>query len=149
MEHSEETSLDMLMNVYRELSDKMTKNRVISFFKHLKRNDLSLNQYLILSFINEHGPSLPIQLAEQLEFKAATITYLVDSLEQRGLVRKTPNPKDGRSHYVHYTDQGRELVIGARNELDICIMDSFKQLDQDEVDTLYILLNLLRRKLFK
>lgn len=148
LKHSHDTSVEMLMDVYRELSDKMTKHRVVSFLKYLRNHDLNLNQYSILSFIDQQGPCLPLQFAEHLELKAATITYLVDSLEQRGLVRRTPNPRDGRSHYVHYTDAGRELVQGARSEGDESIMESFKQLDQDEADMLYIMLNLLRRKLF-
>ena len=148
LEHSNETRMDMLMEVYRELSDKMTKHRVVAFLKHLRKNDLTLNQYSILSYIDQEGPCLPNRLAEHLELKAATITYLVDSLEQRGLVRKTPNPRDGRSHYVHHTDEGRELVLGARSEGDALMMESLMQLDEDEADTLYILMKLLRRKLF-
>ncbi|MFC7680515.1 MarR family winged helix-turn-helix transcriptional regulator [Paenibacillus sp. GCM10028914] len=148
MNHSNETNVDMLMDVYRELSDKMTKHRVVAFLKHLRKNDLTLNQYSILGFIDQEGPCLPIRLAEYLELKAATITYLVDSLEQRGLVRKTPNPRDGRSHYVQYTDEGRELVRSARSEGDAEIIESFKQLDQDEADMIYVLMKMLRRKLF-
>lgn len=148
MDHNREISIEMLMDVYRELSDKMTKHRVVAFLKYLRKNDLTLNQYSILSFIDQQGPCLPVHLAEHMELKAATITYLVDSLEQRGLVRKAPNPRDGRSHYVHYTDEGRDLVKGARSEGDGEIMESLKQLDQDEADMIYILLNLLRRKLF-
>lgn len=149
MDNGKDIRVDQLMEVYRDLSDRMTKHRVVSFLKHLKKHDLTLNQYSILSFIDQQGPCLPVQLVEHLELKAATITYLVDSLEQRDLVFRKPNPRDGRSHYVHYTDKGRELVLGARAEGDSLIEKSFGQLDEDEADMLYILMKLLRRKLFE
>ena len=104
------------MDMYRELSDKMTRHRVVSFLSHLRKNDLTMNQYKILSLIEQQGPWLPNRLAEHMELKAATITYLVDALEQRGLVIRTPNPSDGRSHYVNFTAEGRQLVLDARSE---------------------------------
>lgn len=136
------------MDMYRELSDKMTRHRVVSFLSHLRKNDLTMNQYKILSLIEQQGPWLPNRLAEHMELKAATITYLVDALEQRGLVIRTPNPSDGRSHFVNFTAEGRQLVLDARSEGDYAVMESFKQLDEDEADNLYILLRLLGRKLF-
>lgn len=136
------------MDMYRELSDKMTRHRVVSFLSHLRKNDLTMNQYKILSSIEQQGPWLPNRLAEHMELKAATITYLVDALEQRGLVIRTPNPSDGRSHYVNFTAEGRQLVLDTRSEGDYAVMESFKQLDEDEADNLYILLRLLGRKLF-
>ncbi|NMO98132.1 MarR family transcriptional regulator [Paenibacillus lemnae] len=137
------------MDVYRDLSDALTKHRVVSFLQHLKKHDLTLNQYSILSWIDQQGPALPVQLAEHLELKAASITYLVDALEQKGLVYRKPNPRDGRSHYVDHTEAGHALVLDKRNEGDDRIMSIFRAMDDEELDMLYVMMKLLRRKLFR
>ncbi|MFD2923784.1 MarR family winged helix-turn-helix transcriptional regulator [Halobacillus naozhouensis] len=140
-------NIDMLVDSYNELSDKMTKHRVYAYIRHLKKNDLTPNQYSILHFIEHNGPCSSIKLAEHMELKAATITYLVDSLEKRGLVSRTPNPQDRRSHHVTFTEEGRKIVLGTSEEKNQAIMNSFENLNRDELESLYIMINLLNRKL--
>jgi MarR family transcriptional regulator, 2-MHQ and catechol-resistance regulon repressor len=147
LEPKNDIDVEKLVTAYKELSDHLTKHRTVTIFRHLKKHDLTLNQYYILYFIDQHGPCSPIKLAELLDLKAATITYLVDSLEKRGLVTRTPNPQDGRSHFVNYTEAGQLMVIDTRQGPVQSIRESFEQMDQEEAETTYILMRLLLRKL--
>lgn len=147
MDAKSDVDMKKLVLAYEELSDQLTKHRTVAILRHLKKNDLTLNQYSILHFIDLHGPCLPIQLAELMQLKAATITYLVDSLENRGLVQRSPNPQDGRSHYVRFTKAGQKLVIDTKKGPSQAMVESFEKMDQDEAETLYLLMKLLLRKL--
>ena len=50
-------------------------------------------------------------LAQQLGIDRTVLTYLVDDLEQVGLVERRPDPGDRRSRLVVATDQGRSLLL--------------------------------------
>ena len=52
-------------------------------------------------------PLTPSQIGERLLVSSATMTSLLDTLEQRGWVRRTPNPDDRRSLLIEITDAGR------------------------------------------
>ena len=71
---------------------------------------LSNDEYGVFSGILGLGPVSPTELAAQLGVPPTTISvYLARFLDQ-GIVRRLPNPEDGRSYLVEATDKGREVI---------------------------------------
>lgn len=61
----------------------------------------------------------PLRLAELTSTEQVTqpaITQLVTRLERDGLVRRGPDPRDGRAVLVHITDAGRQVVRDRRDD---------------------------------
>lgn len=54
-------------------------------------------------------PLTPSDIAERMLVSSATITSVLDTLERRGWVRRTPNPDDRRSLLIEITDDGRAM----------------------------------------
>ncbi len=52
----------------------------------------------------------PSRLVESLLVTSGTMTNRLDRLEQRGLIRRQPNPHDRRGMDVELTDEGLRLV---------------------------------------
>jgi DNA-binding MarR family transcriptional regulator len=69
---------------------------------------------LVLGLLRDSGPMSPSELGERLIVTRATVTGVVDSLERRSLVRRTPNPADRRSVLVELTADGRRTVQDVR-----------------------------------
>jgi MarR family 2-MHQ and catechol resistance regulon transcriptional repressor len=69
---------------------------------------------LVLGLLRDHGRMSPSELGERLIVTRATVTGLIDSLERRGLVRRTANPVDRRSILVEITPEGLEVVQTVR-----------------------------------
>jgi DNA-binding MarR family transcriptional regulator len=67
----------------------------------------------LLRNLGEDG-SRPSDLAAHAGVTRQAITKLVDELEQLDLVRRDPDPDDGRGVIVRYTDRGRAGVAIAR-----------------------------------
>jgi DNA-binding MarR family transcriptional regulator len=65
---------------------------------------------LALGQLRDHGPMSPSELGERLIVTRATVTGVVDSLERRGFVRRSPNPADRRSLLIEITDEGLLVV---------------------------------------
>ena len=58
------------------------------------------------------------ELAEQLAADRPYVTLIVDGLEERGLVQRTPHPQDRRAKVVALTEAGRAAAARADAILD-------------------------------
>lgn len=64
-----------------------------------------------------HNGSLPLsKLGERLQVHATSVTNVIDRLEGAGLVRREPNPRDGRGTLAVITDAGRQIAAKATEE---------------------------------
>ncbi len=75
--------------------------------------DLTLAQARLAARIGEHGSRLT-DLAEQGQITKQSAGFLVDQLEQAGLVERVPDPADARARLVRFTERGLRLVSVAR-----------------------------------
>jgi DNA-binding MarR family transcriptional regulator len=69
---------------------------------------------LNVSLLRDHGPMAPSVVGDRLIVTRATVTGLLDSLERRGLVRRSANPADRRSLVVEITPLGLEVIHQVR-----------------------------------
>jgi DNA-binding MarR family transcriptional regulator len=72
-------------------------------------HDLSLTQLRVLAILRDRRVKMS-ELADYLGLDKSTISGLVDRAEKRGLLRRTPNPIDGRAVDVFLSKQGMELA---------------------------------------
>ena len=89
-------------------------------------------------------PLTPSQIGERLIVSSATMTSLLDTLEQRGWVRRTPNPEDRRSLLIEITDAGRataDAFIPGLHKLERRVMSTLSEVERKQ------LLGLLERVL--
>ena len=72
-------------------------------------HDVSIVQARLLGVLRDREPRMA-QLAQLLELTKSSITGLVDRAEKRGLLRRAPNPVDGRATDVFLTAEGLQLA---------------------------------------
>jgi DNA-binding MarR family transcriptional regulator len=80
---------------------------------------LTFSRYeaLMLLTFSSSG-ALPLsKIGERLQVHATSVTNVVDRLEAAGLVRREPNPRDGRGTLAVITEQGRRVADRATREL--------------------------------
>ncbi|HXQ63024.1 MAG TPA: MarR family transcriptional regulator [Acidimicrobiales bacterium] len=90
--------------------------------------ELSLPQYRVLGVLAE-GASMPSALAERLTVRRPTVTAVVDGLEGRGLVQRTPGDLDKRSVTHTLTPKGQRLLAKANTAVDARLTDIAACLD--------------------
>ncbi len=90
--------------------------------------ELSLPQYRVLGVLAE-GASIPSALAERLRVRRPTVTAVVDGLEVRGLVQRTPGDLDKRSVTHTLTGKGERLLSKANAAVDGRLTDIAASLD--------------------
>jgi DNA-binding MarR family transcriptional regulator len=70
-----------------------------------------------VSALVAHG-AMPLNgLAAELYLDKSTASRVVDSLERKGYVRRTPDPSDGRALRLEVTGKGRDLHARIENDL--------------------------------
>ena len=71
---------------------------------------LTLTEFAILEALYHKGPMLLGEVQRKLLVSSGGITFLVDKLEGRGLVRRTRCERDRRARYAELTPEGHALI---------------------------------------
>ncbi len=101
----EETSLKLFIVLTRAL-DSVKK----SIEKDIRSYGLNPTEFAVLELIYNKGEQ-PIQrIGEKVLIASSSITYVVDKLEKKNLLLRTPSPEDRRIIYASITDEGRKMM---------------------------------------
>jgi DNA-binding MarR family transcriptional regulator len=81
--------------------------------RHL--SELGIPAYLfgLLSQIRRLAPVTPSTISQSTGIATTTLRDNIQRLVDRGLVRRTPNPTDGRSYLIELTDKAEVLARAA------------------------------------
>jgi DNA-binding MarR family transcriptional regulator len=108
--------------------------------------DVSRNAMITLAALRRSGDAqrlLPRELSQAALLSSAGMTSQLDQLEERGLVRRSPHPKDRRAIYVTLTRPGQKLVDKAIETYDAGHKRMLTGLSSSERQTLDALLRKL------
>ncbi len=75
-------------------------------------NGLKMPQFGVLNhLVRLGGKWSPARLASAFQVTKGAMTNTLQRLEERGLIRVSPDPDDGRAKLVSITDAGREMRL--------------------------------------
>lgn len=72
--------------------------------------DITVDQWVILYELHEHGSLSQNNLGENTYKDAPTVTRIIDLLSKKGLVRRKMCKEDRRKYYIELTDEGRASI---------------------------------------
>lgn len=119
-----------------------------SFSDRLNILDIGPKHYGILFLLAYQEPLSQVELGHRMEIDRAPMVQLIDRLEQLGLVKRTPNPRDRRAHAILLTDKGREVLEQATELARTVEAEFFAPLSVEEREQLNVLLNRLMASYF-
>lgn len=85
----------------------------------LRPFDLSYARYEVLTLLSfSRSGELPLsKVGARLQVHPASVTGVIDKLEQQGLVERAPNPRDRRGVLARITTEGRRVCDAATTAL--------------------------------
>lgn len=95
-------------------------------------HDLSVVQLRLLGVLRDRTPEM-LQVGAHLGLDKSSVTGLVGRAEKRGLVRRSPSPRDGRAVEVALTEEGRRLVATCGQEVERRVVELTRELDAADV----------------
>src|SRR5262245_42216260 len=76
---------------------------------------LTMVRYDVLAHLNLAGGRLGLsELASSIVLSQSGLSKLLDRMEESGLIRRDPDPRDARSTFASITGHGRAVVTKAR-----------------------------------
>ncbi|MBM9508168.1 MarR family winged helix-turn-helix transcriptional regulator [Actinacidiphila acididurans] len=105
--------------------------------------DLTYAQLSALARTQEHGPLRIGELAAYEQVAAPSLTRTVTPLAAAGLIRKQPDPSDGRSSLVSVTEEGTRLLERIRRQRSELLARRMSRLTPEQSDTLLAALPVL------
>lgn len=72
--------------------------------------NLRMNHARVLHFIDEHPGCLQKDVAEYLDYQAASLTNLINFLEKRKMLVRVVDPQNGRQRQLFLLDEGKNAV---------------------------------------
>jgi DNA-binding MarR family transcriptional regulator len=112
----------------------------------LSDGDVTVPELMVLSRLDRDGPTTTAELARRDQITPQAMGLTVGSLERLGLVRRQPDPVDGRRMILNLTPTGRDAIRSGRNALvdrvAVVLVESFTS---EEIATLEAAARLLER----
>jgi len=104
---------------------------------------LGTKHFAILLRLANQGLLSQVELGQQMGIDRAPMVKYIDHLEQRGLVKRTPNLQDRRAYALVLTDQGREVLSKALTLAHQVEAEVLAPLSAEELEQLNYLMNRL------
>jgi DNA-binding MarR family transcriptional regulator len=111
----------------------------------MRRHDLTFARYEVLTWLaTDPESSLTLSwISKTLRIPPATVTNIIDRLEQDQLVRRVPHPSDARTTLAVITPRGRKVARTATGDLNETVYEQIG-LSEPQRDSLTDLLAELR-----
>jgi DNA-binding MarR family transcriptional regulator len=94
---------------------------------------LTMARYDVLAHLDMSGGRLGLtDLASSILLSQSGLSKLLDRMEAAGLVRREADPRDGRAAFAAITEQGRALVMRARQRHHEFLRQTFAEALDDE-----------------
>jgi DNA-binding MarR family transcriptional regulator len=89
----------------------------------MQRHDLTFARYEVLTWLaTDPESSLTLSwISKTLRIPPATVTNIIDRLEQDKLVRRVPHPSDARTTLAVITPRGRRIATAATEDLNASV----------------------------
>jgi MarR family 2-MHQ and catechol resistance regulon transcriptional repressor len=75
--------------------------------RDLERQGLAPAEFAVLELLYHKGPRTPGEIGAGVLMASGSITYVVDKLQERGMVARRPCTEDRRAVYVELTPEAR------------------------------------------
>ncbi|MFE9600423.1 MarR family winged helix-turn-helix transcriptional regulator [Streptomyces hokutonensis] len=108
--------------------------------------DLTPSQESALTLVGKHGAATASALASAEGVRPQSMAATLAALDQHGLIRRSPDPEDGRRQMVSLTEAGRERVEDNRQVREEWLARAFEdRYTEQERRTIVDALTLLER----
>jgi DNA-binding MarR family transcriptional regulator len=95
------------------------------------------SQNVAIMMIGRAGQMTPSSLSKLLVLEKGSITTLIDSLVQMGLVNRSADPADRRKTFLSLTAQGEDQMHEIAKHRQQMMEKTFELLNEEEIEDLY------------
>ncbi|WP_075983472.1 MarR family winged helix-turn-helix transcriptional regulator [Bacillus massilinigeriensis] len=124
----------VLSRAYRALNENV--NKLIQTY------GLNPTEFAVLELLYHKGDQPLQQIGEKILLASGSITYVVDKLEQKGLLNRVACPNDRRVTYAQISEEGKKFIEDVFPGHEMKIHECMSNLTADEKESM---INLLKK----
>jgi DNA-binding MarR family transcriptional regulator len=113
----------------------------------LHAHDVEMWDYAVLSALRDEAAPTQSELAAAVHRDKTRLIPILDRLESRGLLTRTPDPADRRNRVIALTDDGRALLTACRTAIRTMEAEFLAAVPEAERNTFVEVLNQLTEQL--
>ncbi|MFD0959201.1 MarR family winged helix-turn-helix transcriptional regulator [Paenibacillus chungangensis] len=113
--------------------------------RDIRQHGLNRTEFGVLELLYHKGPQPLQQIGSKVLMSSGNITYVVDKLEKKGLVRRRASKEDRRLIYAEVTDQGSRFIEDIFPEHTTVIEQAAAGLTEEEKEQAILLMKKLGR----
>jgi DNA-binding MarR family transcriptional regulator len=125
----------MINNVLKSLR-RIVRAMDLHSKKLVKTSGLTTAQLLLMQTVREHQSSTIGKLANEINLSQATVTTILDRLEERGLLIREADTVDKRKVFVKLTESGINKLMDSPVPLQNNFIEQFNELNEWEQTTM-------------
>ncbi len=114
--------------------------------EQLKKANISFAGMFLVSYIGKLGPQKLSDLATRLGQSKSSITYIVDSMEEKGLLVRENDKNDRRVTWVRATQKAEEM-LSAHFIFERTVKDALASVDPSKLDAAAEVIDLIAQSL--
>lgn len=105
--------------------------------KILDREGVTIAHWYYLRVLTERGDLNQLELSRRVGIASTTAVPALDSMEKRGLVKRTRDPHDRRKYFVGLTDEGHRLACDLLPDVANILAASLEGIDPGDIKTFW------------
>lgn len=124
----------------------ITSNAVSGYIadEYRARFGLRIPEWRVITVLGHVGPLTQRDLVSATLMDKVAVNRACKVLEERGIVARSPNDRDGRSHHLELTEQGRKVHAEVMPLTFEAYERIFTDIPQEERELLKVMLNRIR-----
>jgi MarR family 2-MHQ and catechol resistance regulon transcriptional repressor len=117
----------VLSRAYKVVNEKVNS--------YIQQTGLNPTEFAVLELLYHKGPQPLQQIGGKILLASGSITYVVDKLEKKQLLKRVACPEDRRITYAEITPDGIGLIERVFPEHEQNIHDLISVLSEEEIDS--------------
>ncbi len=107
--------------------------------RELSKYDISAPQLIVLAYVASKEADSAAALCKSISYDPGAMTRMIDRLQEKGLIRRTPNPGDRRATNLELTTAGRALypqLLAAKETVQAQFLRGFSKSEAHMLESL-------------
>lgn len=112
----------------------------------MSKNKLSITEFSVLEVLFYQGKQTIQQIGNRILISSGSMTYVIDKLEQKGIIKRNDCREDRRVIHITLTTEGMEMMENIMPKYQAMVDSFFEDLTGDESELMvYFLKKVCKR----
>lgn len=112
----------------------------------MSKNKLSITEFSVLEVLFYQGKQTIQQIGTRILISSGSMTYVIDKLEQKGIIKRNDCKEDRRVIHITLTPEGMDMMENIMPKYQDMVDSFFEDLTEDDSELMIHFFNKVRKR---